>query len=86
MAIRTKVVAGPNGSEVIELTAEENAARDIEEQAWTDGATVRAAEAELSRLEGTVTPRRLRDALNDPTWVNAVEAEIAVQRAIIVGG
>jgi len=32
--MRTKVVNG----QVIELTAEENAARDAEEQAWTDGA------------------------------------------------
>ena len=39
---RTKIVIGPGGSEVIELTAEENAARDAEEKAWADGANDRA--------------------------------------------
>tara|TARA_Y100000593_G_scaffold91361_1_gene179945 strand:- start:1363 stop:1650 length:288 start_codon:yes stop_codon:yes gene_type:complete len=36
--MRTKLVNG----EVIELTAEENAQRDLEEQAWADGAFDRA--------------------------------------------
>ena len=47
--------------------------------------TKRDAEAELERLEAQVTNRRLREAVNDPTWVNAQEALIAVQRAIIKG-
>jgi hypothetical protein len=42
---RTKVVASPSGTVVVELTAEENAARDAEEQAWADGATDRAVDA-----------------------------------------
>jgi len=86
MVTRTKVVVGPNGSETIPLTAAENAERDAEELAWSNGQAVRDAEAELARLEGQVTNRRLRDALSDPTWVNAQEALIAAQRAIIVGG
>jgi hypothetical protein len=36
--MRTKVING----QVIELTAEENAARDLEEQNWADGAFGRA--------------------------------------------
>jgi hypothetical protein len=46
---RTKIVAGPNGSQTIELTAAENAARDAEEQAWADGANDRA----LAQLRNT---------------------------------
>jgi hypothetical protein len=37
MANRTKVVAGPDGSETVELSDEENAARDAEEAAWAAG-------------------------------------------------
>ena len=80
---RTKVVAGPNGSQTIELTVAENAQRDAEEATWAAGATKRAAEAEISRLEGEVTPRRLRDALLTPdgkTWLQGKEDAIAVQR------
>lgn len=38
---RTKVVAGPEGSITVELTKEENDARDAEEKAWTDAAPAR---------------------------------------------
>ena len=38
---RTKVVAGPEGSVVVEFTKEENDARDAEEKAWTDAAPAR---------------------------------------------
>ena len=47
---RTKIVIGPGGSEVIELTAEENAARDVEEEAWAAAANDRAfAELRIER-------------------------------------
>ena len=76
---RTKV---ENGVEV-PLTEAEETARDAEEQAWADGAVVRNALTEIQRLESTITPRRLRDALaNDAgkSWVAAVEAKIATER------
>ena len=38
---RTKVVAGPEGSVVVEFTKEENDARDAEEKAWADAAPAR---------------------------------------------
>jgi len=44
MVNRTKVVAGPHGSIELELSDEENAARDLEEAAWADGESVRKAE------------------------------------------
>jgi len=97
MVARTKVVVGPNGSETIPLTAAENAERDAEELAWVNGQAVRDAAAELARLEGEVTNRRLRDSISNPTgasgkagvdnatWLTNQEALIAAQRAIIVG-
>ena len=38
---RTKVVAGPEGSVTVELTKEENDARDAEEKVWADAAPAR---------------------------------------------
>ena len=80
---RTKVVAGPEGSVTVELTKEENEQRDAEEKAWADGATKRNALAEIHRLEGTVSARRIRDMTPDAgkMWVEDVEALIATERA-----
>jgi len=81
--MRTKVVAGPNGSQTIELTAEENTQRDAEEAEWTAGAAVRAASAEISNLEGQITPRRVRDSLltvGGKSWLQAKEDAIAIER------
>ena len=78
---RTKVVAGPSGSVTVELTKEENDARDAEEAAWAAGETARNAQAEIQRLEGQITNRRLREAYSDATWMNAQEALIATERA-----
>jgi len=41
---RTRIVAGPNGSQIVELTEEENAQQDAEEAAWAAEAPARAAE------------------------------------------
>ena len=80
---RTKVVASPEGSITVELSKEENEQRDAEEKAWADGATKRNALAEIHRLEGTVTARRIRDMTTDAgkQWVEDVEAKIATERA-----
>ena len=80
---RTKVVAGPSGSVVVELTKEENDARDAEEKDCADGATKRNALAEIQRLEGTVSARRIRDMTTDAgkKLVEDVEALIATERA-----
>ena len=63
------------------LTAEEETARDAEEAAWAAGETARNAQAEINRLEGEITNRRLREAYTDATWMNAQEALIATERA-----
>ena len=76
---RTKVVVGPNGSQVIELTAAENAACDAEEAAWAAGATDRAlaalrmernqllADTDWWVLRGSITEAQInyRTALRD---------------------
>ena len=74
---RMKNVDGVN----IPFTAEEETARDAEEAAWAAGETARNAQAEIQRLEGQITNRRLREAYSDPTWMNAQEALIATERA-----
>ena len=74
---RMKNVDGVN----IPFTAEEETARDAEEAAWAAGETARNAQAEIHRLEGQITNRRLREAYSDATWMNAQEALIATERA-----
>ena len=74
---RMKNVDGVN----VPLTAEEETARDAEEAAWAAGETARNAQAEIQRLEGQITNRRLREAYSDATWINAQEALIATERA-----
>jgi hypothetical protein len=39
---RKRLIAKPSGSEVLELTEQENIERDAEEAAWADGANDRA--------------------------------------------
>ncbi len=41
---RTKVVVGPDGTHVVEFSAEEEAARDADKAEWDAGAAARAAE------------------------------------------
>ena len=85
--MRTKLVNG----EVIELTAEENAQRDLEEQAWLDGAFDRAisqlriernaklAETDfyaLSDLTLSDEMRTYRQELRDITQDLATESDV----------
>ena len=69
--------------EKIPFTPAEEIARDAKEKAWADGKATRNAMVEIEKLESSITPRRLRDALaNDEgkAWVAAVEAKIATER------
>ena len=67
----------------VPFTQEEEDAQDAEELAWTDGAAVRDATAEIHRLESTVTPRRIREmtTADGAKWVDDVEKLIAIERA-----
>ena len=85
--MRTKLVNG----EVLELTAEENAQRDLEEQAWADGAfdraisqlrierNVKLAETDfyaLSDLTLSDEMRTYRQELRDITQDLATESDV----------
>ena len=67
----------------VNFTQEEETARDAEEKAWADGASVRNATEEIHRLESTVTPRRIREmtTADGAKWVDDVEKLIAIERA-----
>ena len=60
----------------------EETARDAEETTWAAGATARAAQDEIFRLEHQITNRRMRDhALGTGgDWLSDQEALIAVER------
>ena len=63
---------------------DKNAKTITQDTATENSVTVkRNAIAEIQRLEGTVTPRRIREMTTDAgkDWVDAVEAAIAVERA-----
>jgi len=65
----------------IPFTAQEEADRDTQEQAWQDGAVVRNARQEIARLESQITIRRIREAYSDSTWMDAQEALIVIERS-----
>lgn len=66
----------------IQYSPKEEAAKDIEEQAWTDGAVSRNASTEIQRLEATISSRRYREAIagTDGGWLANQEKLIAVER------
>ena len=75
---RTKIVAGPNGSQTLELTLEENAQFEANEAAWAAGANDRA----FAKL------RTKRDQLlNDTDWwassdLSISEAQTSYRQAL----
>jgi hypothetical protein len=66
----------------IQYSPKEEAAKDIEEQAWTDGAVSRNASTEIQRLESAISSRRYREAIagTDGGWLANQEKLIAVER------
>ena len=89
--IHTKgVPAGRNPSDfpAVPFTSEEETARDAEEKAWSDSATARTALGKIRKLEGGITPRRVRDSGSADAggnqagrdWMKAKEAAIATER------
>ena len=73
-----------SGNILRDETASEGAERQARELAWSNGAGVRAALSEISRLETLITNRRLREAAltaAGKTWLQGIEDLIAVERA-----
>jgi hypothetical protein len=72
----------------VDFTLEEETARDLEVQEWKDSKINRDAMAEITRLEFTVTPRRMRDAVasvEGKTWLADIESKIAIERVKLNG-
>ena len=67
----------PERDGIDELTSE---AQALALEEWLADSVKRDAQVEIERLEAEVTPRRIRDAFADPTWMNAQEAKIATER------
>lgn len=76
-----KTIADINGGTQVTMTAEEEAAFLAAQ------ATHLAAEprllilAQIAKLESYQTPRRMREAIADPTYMNDLDAQIAELRA-----
>lgn len=83
--MKTVVNIQTKTTETVPLTAEEQAQRDAEEAVYIANAPRRAALAEISRLEGEVTQRRLREAALgiDSGWLANQENLISIERAKI---
>lgn len=71
-----------NGKQIAFSEAEE-AARDAEEKAWTDGKAERDIKRTIRTLEAEISPRRMREAIlgTDSDWLKNKEAEIVTERA-----
>ena len=67
----------------VQFSEQEETARDAEEKEWADGAATRAALAEIHRLEGLETPRRLAESVltdEGKAWLTANRDKIVTER------
>ena len=78
-AVRDEV-GTQTGQENVAFTQAEEDAQDAHEAAELLLQPVRDIQDQIATLEATATPRRIREAASDPTWMNALDAEIAVLR------
>ncbi len=64
------------------LTPEEETQEQIKKTEWESKSIRRSGLAEISRLEGLQTPRRIREAIlnNDNGWLAALELLIEAER------
>jgi len=72
----------------VTFTEAEETTRDAEELEWIDSQINRDAMAEITRLESTVTARRMRDAVasvEGKTWLADIESKIAIERVKLNG-
>jgi hypothetical protein len=80
-----KTIAAAPGEECqhVEMTADEEAARQAEIDAWEAGQPRRDILSQIAALETTQTDRRIREALagTDNGWMAALNTQIAALRA-----
>jgi len=62
------------------LTAEENAVRDQDEAEIALAKQNESVLLQIKALEAMVTPRRMREAFTDSTWIENIEAQIVALR------
>jgi predicted secreted protein len=67
----------------VSMSADEEKAYTDEVEAWVADAPKRATMSKIRELEGSVTPRRIREMTTDAgkKWVEDVEKLIATERA-----
>ena len=76
-----KTVADLNGGTQVEMTDAEEA-EIVAQQAISAAAAPRLAKlAAITALEAQQTPRRMREAMSDPTFINNLNAQIATLRS-----
>ena len=72
MAIRTKMIASPSGSQVVNLTDAENALVDAEEKVWADGADARAMEDIRTKRDNLLASTDWAALPDSPTMSDAM--------------
>lgn len=65
----------------IEISDEEQAARDAVKNAIIAEQSVNSIKLQIAALEETQTLRRIREAFSDPEWLNNLNQQIAALRA-----
>tara|TARA_R110000823_G_scaffold7042_1_gene26074 strand:- start:1294 stop:1578 length:285 start_codon:yes stop_codon:yes gene_type:complete len=71
--VNGSITAWPNSLGTVPTDAEQDGII-TEYTAWA------AITDQIATLEATATPRRIRESASDPTWMNALDAEIALLR------
>lgn len=76
-----KTIATLDGGIHVEMSPEEEAEIHAQQAASAAEQPRLDKLAAIAALEAQVTPRRLREALKDPTFINAIDAQITALRA-----
>ena len=83
--MRTKVVAGPNGSQLIALTAEEEAVKDAEELEWTNEKPMNDWMSSMQETDNGM-PRYLEDIITINSLTMTPEMKVRYDAKIKIRG
>ena len=76
-----KTIADLNGGTHVLMTDEEEAAILAAQASYAAAQPRLNLLEQIAKLEQQQTPRRMREALTDPTWINDLNTQIAALRA-----
>ena len=76
-----KTIADKNGGHQVAMTADEEAAHIAAQAADAALQPRRDILSQIITLEAQQTPRRMREALSDPTFINSLNEQIATLRS-----